>query len=277
MQSPRAPLSEPEPLAAVAARGPGLLEAPRVDADGSLLYSDVMGGGVWRLTAAGEVEEVVPKRRGVGGLVPHRDGGVVVSGRTLVHVRDGETRELLVLDGAAGFNDIHTDSEGRVLAGVLRFQPFKGEQPVPAEVRRVSAPGQSEVVAEGVRWANGIGLSPDGARMYVSDYAEAAVLVYELASGAVEPSVFARPPSGSCDGLAVDEDGGVWVALGDAGAVARFDADGELDGIADVPADFVSSVSFGGADRRDVHITAIGGIFRARSEVAGVATAPATA
>jgi hypothetical protein len=39
----------------------------------------------------------------------------------------------------------------------------------------------------------------------------------------------------------------------------------------------VSSVSFGGADRRDVHITAIGGIFRARSEVAGMATQPATA
>ena len=269
----RAPLSEPQPVAAVAARGHGLLEGPRTDADGSLLYSDVMGGGVWRVTAAGEVEEVVPKRRGVGGLLPHRDGGVVASGRTLVHVRDGETRELLALEDAAGFNDIHTDAEGRVLAGALRFHPFKGEQPVPGEVWRVAAPGDAEVVAEGVRWANGIGLSPDGARMYVSDYAEGAVLVYE---GGPEPAVFAKAPSGSCDGLAVDEEGGVWVALGDAGAVGRFDADGGLDGIAEVPADFVSSVSFGGADRRDVHITTIGGIFRARSEVAGVATQPAT-
>jgi hypothetical protein len=66
-----------------------LLESPRLTADGAVLYSDVTGGGVYR-----DGEVVVPTRRGVGGLVPHRDGGVVVTGRTVDH---GE-RELLARD-----------------------------------------------------------------------------------------------------------------------------------------------------------------------------------
>jgi sugar lactone lactonase YvrE len=68
----------------------------------------------------------------------------------------------------------------------------------------------------------------------------------------------------------VDEEGGVWVALGQPAAVARFDRRGDLDGVAHVPADFVSSLSFGGDDRRDVWITTVGGLYRARSEVAGL-------
>jgi hypothetical protein len=146
-----ATISTPRPLPSVTARPHGLLEAPRPADGGSILYSDVLGGGVYRVPVAGdrEPETVLPKRRGIGGLVPHRDGGLVVTGRGVVHV-DGELqRELLSLDGVAGFNDLTTDSAGRVLAGALRFQPFLGEDPVPTEVWRIAAPGVAEVVAEG--------------------------------------------------------------------------------------------------------------------------------
>jgi sugar lactone lactonase YvrE len=250
-----------------------LLEGPRADAAGNVLYSDVLGGGAYRLTIAGKIETVVEKRRGIGGLVPHADGGVVVSGRSVVHVRDGETRDLLDPDGVEGFNDMTTDAEGRVLAGGLRFHPFKGEKPRPGEVWRVDGPGAGEVVAEGILWPNGIGHSPDQSIMYVSDYARAQVLAFPGGD------VFVDSPQGSADGLAVDVEGGVWVALGDGGGIARFLPDGGLDGIADVPAGFVTSVSFGGPELRDVYVTTAdslaqpetgGAIFRARSEVAGV-------
>jgi sugar lactone lactonase YvrE len=263
-------ISTPEPVEAVAARGHGLLEGPRVDDDGSVLYSDVTGGGVYRLRPDGEVEQVLPKRRGIGGLLVHADGGVVATGRSVIHARGGETRELLALDGVTGFNDLHADAEGRVLAGALFFHPFAGDDPLPGEVRRIDAAGASERVGDDVKWANGIGLSPDGGRMYVSDYADGRVLTYDLAGGDTRPEVFATMPKGSADGLAVDEEGGVWVALGQPAGVARLHRSGDLDGIADVDADFVSSLSFGGPDRRDVWITTIGGLFRARSEVAGL-------
>ena len=98
-----------------------------------------------------------------------------------------------------------------------------------------------------------------------------------------ETREFCASPRGSADGLAVDGDGAVWVALGEGGAIARFLADGQLDGVIDLPANFVSSLSFGGAGMRDVLITTadndvqpdLGGtLLRARSEVAGLALTP---
>jgi sugar lactone lactonase YvrE len=90
-------------------------------------------------------------------------------------------------------------------------------------------------------------------------------------------------PRGSPDGLAVDAEGGVWVALGQGGAIGRFLPDGRLDELVAVPAQFVSSLCFGGPDMRDVLITTAdnhvnpelgGALFRARSEIAGLALSP---
>src|ERR1700704_2263879 len=104
--------------------GYGLVEGPRVDDDGNLFFSDVRGGGVFRRTPDGEVTIVVPKRRGVGGIALHADGGLVLSGRNVCHVRDGETRILYERDDVGGFNDLFADSQGRVYVGSLRDDPF---------------------------------------------------------------------------------------------------------------------------------------------------------
>jgi len=271
-------LSTPRPLPSVTARQHGLLEAPRHGGNDEILYSDVLGGGVYRVPVAGdrEPETVLPKRRGIGGMVTHHDGGIVVTGRGVVHVDGERQRELLSLDGVAGFNDVTTDSAGRVLAGALRFQPFAGEDPVPTEVWRITAPGVAEIAAEGIDWPNGIALTADDSTLYVSDTANGVVRAF--AAGSTTGDVFATVTTGTVDGLALDEEGGVWVALGD-GGIARFDPDGELDGFADVPSAFVSSLCFGGRDRRDVYITTAdnpldpakgGTVFHARAEVAGV-------
>ena len=96
--------------------------------------------------------------------------------------------------------------------------------------------------------------------------------------------MFATVPRGIPDGMAVDEEGGVWVALGDAG-IGRFEADGRCDGLADVPSSFATSICFGGPDGRDVYVTTAdnreqpetgGTLFHARAEVAGRPIADAT-
>ena len=94
--------------------GYGLVEGPRVDRDDSLYFSDVHKGGVHRRQPDGTIETVVPKRRGVGGIALHTDGGVVISGRNICHVRDGETRIVFAPD-APGLNDLFVDAAGRVI------------------------------------------------------------------------------------------------------------------------------------------------------------------
>ena len=89
------------------ASGFSLLEGPTVNREGHVYFSDVLGGGVYRWSPDG-VQQVVPKRRGVGGIVLHEDGGLIVTGRDVLHVRDGESRTVLALDGVTGFNDLAT-------------------------------------------------------------------------------------------------------------------------------------------------------------------------
>ena len=263
--------------------GYGLVEGPTFARDGSIYFSDVLGGGVHRWSPDGAVETVVPKRRGVGGMCLHADGGLVVSGRDVSHVKDGETRTLLALEGVTGFNDMATDSAGRVYVGALRFMPFAGERPVPGEIWRTDGGGQAEELFGGIDWPNGIGFSPDGGTIYASDFASGEVVAFEPATG--EQRVFAQSPSGDADGLAVDVEGGVWVALGSGGGIGRFSRKGTLDQVVDVPAGFVSSLCFGGDDMRDLYVTTAdnsedparaGTLFKTRVDVPGLPVAAAT-
>lgn len=283
-------LYDVHPVPAVLERAHGLLEAPRFGPDDELVYSDVLGGGLWACPSGGEPIELVPGRRGVGGAVAHAGGGWVISGRSLVHVlADGAQRELL--DGArleellgepvCGFNDLAATPTGDLLAGVLCYRPLAGEPERHGRLVRISAGAQVQVLTDAVVWPNGIGISPDGRAIYLSDYARQSVLALSPEDGRVRE--FARSPRGSADGLAVDASGGVWLALGHGGGVARFLPDGRLDQITELPAQFVSSLCFGGQDMREVLITTadnqvrpeLGGtLLRARSAVAGLALCP---
>ena len=253
-----------------------LAEAPVAADDGGVIFSDALGGGVYRWSPArGAVETVIERRKGVGGAAPHRDGGLVVSGRDVVHVNDGEVRVIYSDDSLAGINDIAVDPGGNLIAGTLRYRPFKGEAMVPGEFVRVGADGGVSVLASGIEWANGCAYSPDGATLYCCDYGRGIVLAVE--EGAA-PRVVAESPSGEVDGMAVDEHGALWVALGSRRTVGRFTPDGRLDREIEVPGNFTASLCFGGSDMRDLFVTTTGnpadpddpgGVFLTRAPVAG--------
>jgi len=267
----------------VLASGYGLVEGPRADERGGVYFSDVHRGGVYRLDANGALETVVPKRRGVGGIALHADGGVVVSGRNICHVKDGQTRVVFGPEGGPGFNDLTVDASGAVLTGSIRDDPFKAStQRVAGEAYRITGDGQAHVVYDDVSLSNGIGLSPDGSRIYHSDTARRHIIVHRLTDTrqCVDRGVLAETPRGAPDGLAVDEAGCVWVAAYGGGCVTRFTPDGAVDMHLEVPATAVTSLSFGGADRRELYIASadnteapeLGGtLFRTRVQTGGLA------
>ena len=110
--------------------GFSLIEGPSVDSEDNLYFSDVHRGGVYRRSPDGEITTSIPKRRGVGGTALHADGGLVVSGRNIQHVKDGAIRVLFEAPGGVtGFNDLTIDAVGRGLVGSLRTDPFDEAAP----------------------------------------------------------------------------------------------------------------------------------------------------
>ena len=263
--------------------GYGLLEGPRVDANDTLYFSDVPNGGVYRRSPSGEVSTVIPRRRGVGGIALHADGGVVVSGKNICHVKDGQTRILFQRDDIPGFNDIFTDSAGRVYVGSLRSDPFKEGARTPGELWRVEGEGKATEMYGNVGLTNGIGFSPDGKMIYHADSAGPHLIVHDVAPNGTMTNrrAIAQMESGTIpDGLCVDEAGCIWVAVYGGRCVTCYTPDGKLDRKIEVPAKAVTSVCFGGKDRRDLYIVTAdntevpdrkGTIFRTRVETPGVA------
>lgn len=262
--------------------GYGLLEGPRVDAEDNLYFSDVPNGGVYCRRPDGTVDLVIPKRRGVGGIALHADGGLVVSGRDISHVRNGESRQLAVFD-ALGTNDLFVDAAGRVVVGTLMTNPFDmdGERKT-GDCWRIDAPGVTTKLYGGIGLTNGIGFSPDGTVIYHADTTANAIVAHDVAADGTcgNRRNLVQRPGFQPDGLAVDEAGVVWAAEFGGGCVTGFGPDGSVVGSVAVPAKQITSVCFGGADRRDLYIVTAdnsedrsraGTVFRTRADVPGVA------
>ena len=269
------------------ASGYGLVEGPRTDADGALWFTDIRGGTVNRLPPGGSVEIVLEGRNMIGGLALHADGGVVVSGPNVALLQDGALTVLLERDGVQSFNDLHTDTAGRIYVGAIRadISDLRTEPDPPGEMYRIDLDGTVTELYGGVGVSNGIGFSPDGSTLYHVDSTSRGIWVHDIDSaGAVSnrrhigKAAFER---GIPDGMCVDVDGNLWVAHVGGRRVVKLDAAGEqLDEIA-VPAKWVTSAAFGGADWGDLYLVTAddtedesrgGGVWRCRPGVTGVPT-----
>ncbi|HVV31361.1 MAG TPA: SMP-30/gluconolactonase/LRE family protein [Mycobacteriales bacterium] len=242
-------------------RGFQTVEGPTVTADGVLYFSDVRGGGVYALGPGKSVEVVVPKRKGVGGLCLHAHGGVVVSGRDITHVQDGQSRTLLTRDEVpagdgtfvGGFNDIGAGPDGRIYAGVQRFTA-PGEYG-PGALVAITAEHEFELLYSGLL-PNGNAVAPDSGELFQVDSTGQRVLVFDLAGKApsmtAEFSTAALP--GVPDGCAFDETGALWIAFHHGGCVARFDRHGTLLDRIDFPTPTVTSLCFGPPPTHELYV-----------------------
>jgi len=133
-----------------------------------------------------------------------------------------------------------------------------------------------------VELTNGIGFSPDGRIIYHADSAGPHIIVHDVAPDGTMHNrrAIAQMSGGTIpDGLAVDEAGYIWVAIYGGNCAARYTPEGKLDRKIEVPAKAVTSVCFGGTDRRDFYIVTAdntedperkGTIFRTQVDVPGL-------
>lgn len=155
------------------------------------------------------------------------------------------------------FNDGKVDPHGRFWAGTLPdnevWEPTGGLYVLDKE-------GICKTRLSGLRCSNGLGWSPDGRTMYVTDSMVGTIWAFDFdgAGAAISAQrVFAKWPmsEGVPDGLAVDEDGHVWTAVWDGAAIRRYAPSGTLVQTIPMPVKRPTSCVFGGAGLDTMFVT----------------------
>jgi sugar lactone lactonase YvrE len=245
----------------IALRGePDLGEGPTWDAGtGSLVWVDILGCAVHRFDPGPGTDEVTPVPQHVGAAKPRVGGGLVLNLRDGVGLLEpsGELRWLAYWErkGMRG-NDAAVDPAGRLWAGTMRYD----QQPGGGFLARVHPDGKATVVLSEVSISNGIGWSPDERLMYYVDSSTRRIDVFDFATDTGDvrdrrPFTAIGDTDGVPDGLCVDADGCVWVAVHGGAQVRRYTPEGELDRTIDVPARQVTACCFGGSDLADLYVT----------------------
>jgi sugar lactone lactonase YvrE len=235
-------------------------EGPMWDAAaGVLRWVDMMRGDVLTLDATGtvgrrhvsDVAAAIRPRAG-GGLVAAVECGFALlddSGQTVLE-------QTAFDDPACRMNDGGTDRQGRFFCGSMAYDMTRPR----GALYRYDPDGTISTVLTGVTVSNGIAWTVDGEQMYYIDSATQRVDVFDYDTGAGipagrRPHVHIDPGAGMPDGMALDAEGGAWVALWRGHAVRRYRQDGRLDAVVELPADLVTACAFGGPDLSELYIT----------------------
>jgi gluconolactonase len=128
--------------------------------------------------------------------------------------------------------------------------------------------GEVRIVADDFERPNGLAFSLDERRLYIADTRRKHIRLFDVASDGTLSGgeVFATCDAGTFDGMRLDDAGRVWAAAHD--GVHCFDPDGTLIGKLLVP-EIVANLTFGGAKRNDMYITASSSLYTLRLNVTG--------
>ncbi|MEU6320098.1 SMP-30/gluconolactonase/LRE family protein [Streptomyces sp. NPDC047009] len=222
-----------------------------------LIWVDILGSRVHTYDPASGHRTVMATEQHVGAAKPRVGGGLVVNLRDGVGLYGPGGRDFrwLLREPVPGrrANDAAVAPDGSLWAGTMRYD----EAPGGGSLSRIAPDGTVRTVLDDVAVSNGTGWSPDGRLMYYIDSPTRRVDVLDVGDDGLplDRRPLARVDRGFPDGLAVDADGCVWVALWDGGAVHRYTPSGELDRVLELPVPRPTACAFGGADLADLYIT----------------------
>jgi len=226
-----------------------------------LLFVDIMRGIVHEFDPAtgsdrtyeiGEpVSAIALTRRGVY-LLATKTGFVTLDPKTATTARVAFV-EAEVTDNR--MNDGYVDARGRFWAGTMSMFGRRH-----GSLYRLDPDGTITRMIGGVSTSNGIDWSPDGKQMYYVDTPTARIDVFDFdeANGTISNHrVLVDIPhkAGHPDGLIVDAEGFLWLALWAGGAIHRYAPDGRLDQAIPMPATHPTKCAFGGPDLSDLYVT----------------------
>jgi sugar lactone lactonase YvrE len=238
-------------------------------AEHALYWVDIEGRAVHRVDHAGRHRQWAVNER-IGCIAHHAQGGLLAAMETgLFHLRPADSGEMLAVAlekvdfplPAMRFNDGRTDRQGRFwVTSMVRDMAAASS----AGTLYRYAQGRLEPSGVGgLRTGNGLGFSPDGRVMYLSDSHPTVqhIWAFELDDAGVPTRqrlfVDMNQHPGRPDGAAVDADGCYWICGNDAGLVHRFTPTGKLDRSLAIPAAKPAMCAFGGPRLDRLYVTTI--------------------
>jgi sugar lactone lactonase YvrE len=225
-----------------------------------LYWVDMLAGD---LLSRRYVDGVV-RRRHVGSVAaavrPRRGGGLVIALERGFALLDPGTEDPQALDPiwddpSVRMNDGGCDPQGRFYCGSMAYD----EAPGRGRLYQLDSTCRVRVVLEPVTISNGLAWGLDGSTAYYVDSATQRVdaFDFEAAEGRFSnrrPVVEIAGTDGAPDGITVDAEGGIWVALWGGSAVRRYLPDGRLDEVIELPVTQVTACTFGGPDLNELFI-----------------------
>jgi sugar lactone lactonase YvrE len=230
----------------------------------TLVWVDIMNNSVHVYDPATGQDRAVDVGQPVGAAALRESGGLVLALRDGFGLLDADFEHLQVVAPVEAdvptnrLNDGKCDAAGRFWAGSMAFDVTPGV----AGLYRLDPDYQVTRVLTGVTLSNGLDWTSDNSRMYYIDSPSQGVDTFEFdlergALGARRRLISIPPALGMPDGMTVDTEGGLWVALHGGGAVHRYTPDGQLDRVIRVPVGQVTCCAFGGPDLGDLYITSM--------------------
>lgn len=237
----------------------------------SLTWNDIPPGTLYRYTpATGENVVVHQHDDAIGGHTLQQDGSLVIFAADgyIFSLRNGETKTIVYsIPEVVGsrFNDVAAGPNGEVFCGTMPL--VDGE----ARIYRLDPDGTLNLIWDDIGLSNGIGFSPDERTFYLSDSNKRVIYKadYDKSDSSIsnrEVLITLESDSAVPDGMTVDANGDLWVAVWDGNCLLHYSADGELIDKVPMPVKKISSINFGGHDFGTAFITTAGGPCRADGE-----------
>lgn len=268
-----------------------LAEGPVWDSgEGMLRWVDILGCRVHALDVAAERDESFTTPSSVGAIALRNRGGLALALEDGFWLENNGRLERLAgveeHDHTRRMNDGKCDRNGRFWAGTTAYDEREGV----GTLFRLDPEGSVTPMLRGLTIPNGMAWNADDTLMYFIDSGTRRIDVfdYDADRGHIagrRPFAVLPDGPGVPDGMTIDAEDCLWVAVWGGSCVLRYRPDGTVDEVVHLPVSQVTSCAFGGEDLRDLFITTArvelsdsalndeplaGGIFRCRPGVGGL-------
>jgi D-xylono/L-arabinono-1,4-lactonase len=224
----------------------------------ALYFTDIPAGRIWRFDPASSEAQIFHEGEITGGLTFQPDDGWVLFRKNDLAWLDAQGRlkatRKVELPGAERFNDVIADPIGRVYAGTIGIDRQTGG------LYRFDLEGGCQRLFQGTGISNGMAFSNCGHYFYWTCTTSRVIYRFDYTpeTGGLSHRFClheCKPNEGLPDGLTVDAQGNLWSARWGAGLIVILSPEGEKVEQIEFPESNISSMTWGGAELRDLYVT----------------------